>query len=106
MDIRGDDPFRLRSYRNAAEAIGKVPTRCSRCRRARDCGAAGASGVGKATPGKILELLDRGTFDRLERSFWRPLKACWILEPPALVPRRRLLHQKYKVSSIEHYGNL
>jgi DNA polymerase (family 10) len=26
MEIRGDDPFRLRSYRNAAEAIEVWPT--------------------------------------------------------------------------------
>jgi len=26
MEIRGDDPFRLRSYRNAAEALETWPT--------------------------------------------------------------------------------
>ena len=33
MDIRGDDPFRLRSYRNAAEAIETWPTPLERSTR-------------------------------------------------------------------------
>jgi DNA polymerase (family 10) len=68
MEIRGDDPFRLRSYRNAAEAIETWPTPLSQI--AKDEGIAGLQsipGVGKAIAGKIVDLLDRGTFDAWER---------------------------------------
>src|SRR5215216_3538249 len=68
MDIRGDDPFRWRSYRNAAEAIEVWPDSLEKI--ARDEGMAGLQsipGVGKAIAGKILELLERGSFDAWDR---------------------------------------
>ena len=64
MEIRGDDPFRLRSYRNAAEAIETWPTQLKEI--AEQEGIAGLQtipGVGKAIAGKIVELFQRGTFD-------------------------------------------
>jgi DNA polymerase (family 10) len=68
MEIRGDDPFRLRSYRNAAEAIEVWPTPLKEI-AARE-GVAGLQeipGVGKAIAGKVIELLEKGTFDAWER---------------------------------------
>ena len=68
MEIRGDDPFRLRSYRNAAEAIEVWPTSLKEI--ASKEGVAGLQtipGVGKAIAGKVMDLLERGTFDAWER---------------------------------------
>ena len=68
MEIRGDDPFRLRSYRNAGEAIETWPTPLKEI-AAKDgiSGLQSIPGVGKAIAGKIGELLDRGTFDAWEK---------------------------------------
>lgn len=103
MDIRGDDPFRLRSYRNAAEAIETWPTPMQKI--ATEDGIAGLQsipGVGKAIAGKILELLDRGTFDAWERIIVEtPESVLDLLELPGIGPKTAaLLHQKYKVSSL------
>ena len=60
MEVRGDDPFRLRSYRNAAEAIEVWPTSLKEI--ADQEGVAGLQeipGVGKAIAGKVTELLER-----------------------------------------------
>ena len=68
MSIRGDDQFRVRSYRNAAEVIETWPTPLERI--AKEEGVKGLQtlpGVGKAISGKIVELLERGTFDAWER---------------------------------------
>src|SRR5688572_33438464 len=68
MEVRGDDPFRLRSYRNAAEAIEVWPTPLKEI--AENEGVAGLQeipGVGKAIAGKVMDLLDRGTFEAWER---------------------------------------
>lgn len=102
MDIRGDDPFRLRSYRNAAEALETWPTPLQKI--AADEGIAGLQaipGVGKAIAGKILELLDRGTFDAWERIVAEtPESVLDLLDIPGIGPKTAaLLHQKYKVSS-------
>lgn len=104
MDIRGDDPFRLRSYRNAAEAIETWPTPMQKI--AAEAGVAGLQsipGVGKAIAGKILELLERGTFDAWERIIAEtPESVLDLLEIPGIGPKTAaLLHQKFKVSSLE-----
>src|SRR5437588_6983266 len=68
MEVRGEDPFRLRSYRMAAEAIETWPTPMSEI--AKEQGVTGLleiPGVGKALAGKIVELIDSGTFEAWER---------------------------------------
>jgi DNA polymerase (family X) len=104
MDIRGDDPFRLRSYRNAAEAIETWPTPMQEIAKAEGvAGLQAIPGVGKAIAGKILELLDRGTFDAWERIIAEtPETVLDLLEIPGIGPKTAaLLHQKFKVSSLE-----
>ncbi|MEP6820145.1 MAG: helix-hairpin-helix domain-containing protein [bacterium] len=104
MDIRGDDPFRLRSYRNAGEAIETWPKPMQKI--AGEEGIAGLQaipGVGKAIAGKIIELLDRGTFDAWERIIAEtPESVLDLLDIPGIGPKTAaLLHQKFKVSSLE-----
>src|SRR6266550_1017790 len=96
MDIRGDDPFRLRSYRNAAEAIETWPKPMQKI--AGEEGIAGLQsipGVGKAIAGKISELLDRGTFDAWERIIGEtPETVLDLLDIPGIGPKTAaLLHQ-------------
>ena len=104
MEIRGDDPFRLRSYRNAAEAIETWPTPLSEV--AAKEGAAGLQnipGVGKAIAGKIVELLERGTFDAWEKLVAEtPESILDLMELPGIGPKTAAtLHQKFKVASLE-----
>jgi DNA polymerase (family 10) len=104
MEIRGDDPFRLRSYRNAAEALETWPTPLNQI--AKDEGVAGLQsipGVGKAIAGKIIEVLERGTFDAWERiTAETPETVLDLLELPGVGPKTAAtLHQKFKVSSLK-----
>ena len=104
MEIRGDDPFRLRSYRNAAEAIEVWPTPLQEI--AAQEGIAGLQtipGVGKAIAGKVVELLEKGTFDVWERlTAETPETVLDLTELPGIGPKTAaLLHQRYNVSSLE-----
>ena len=104
MELRGDDPFRLRSYRNAAEAIEVWPTPLREI--AEEEGAAGLQsipGVGKAIASKIIELLDHGTFAAWERLVAEtPDTVLDLLELPGIGPKTAAtLHQKFKVSSLD-----
>ena len=103
MEIRGDDPFRLRSYRNAAEAIEVWPTPLKEI--ADKEGVAGLQeipGVGKAIAGKVIDLLERGTFDAWERLIAEtPESVLDLTEIPGIGPKTAaLLHQRFKVSSL------
>ena len=103
MEIRGDDPFRWRSYRNAAEAIEVWPTPLKEI--AEKEGVAGLQeipGVGKAIAGKVIDLLDRGTFDAWERlTTETPETLLDLTDLPGIGPKTAaLLHQRYKISSL------
>ncbi|HJT68420.1 MAG TPA: helix-hairpin-helix domain-containing protein [Pyrinomonadaceae bacterium] len=103
MEIRGDDPFRLRSYRNAAEAIEVWPTPLKEI--AEKEGVTGLQeipGVGKAIAGKVVDLLNRGTFDAWERLIAEtPESVLELTEIPGIGPKTAaLLHQRFKVSSL------
>jgi len=104
MDLRGDDPFRLRSYRNAAEAIEVWPTPMKEI--AEKEGVAGLQtvpGIGKAIAGKIIELLERGTFNAWEKLIAEtPETLLDLLEIPGIGPKTAaMLHEKFKVSSLD-----
>ena len=104
MEVRGDDPFRLRSYRNAAEAIEVWPTSLKEI--ADKGGVEGLQeipGVGKAIAGKVVELLSMGTFDAWERlTAQTPETVLDLLEIPGIGPKTAaLLHQRFKVSSLQ-----
>src|SRR5258707_9770649 len=72
MEIRGEDTFRIRSYRMAAEAIETWPTPMKEI--AKKKGAAGLleiSGVGGGTGGQIFKFSTRGNVRA-----WEDLTAC------------------------------
>lgn len=104
MEIRGEDPFRIRSYRMAAEAIETWPTEMKQI--AKDEGAAGLleiPGVGKAIAAKIVELLDKGTFDAWDRlTAETPATVLDLLKLPGVGPKTvATFHQKFKITSLE-----
>ena len=104
MEVRGDDPFRWRSYRNASEAIEVWPTPLKEI--AEKEGVAGLQeipGVGKAIAGKVIDLLNKGTFDAWERLIAQtPETVLDLMELPGIGPKTAaLLHQRFKVATLE-----
>jgi DNA polymerase (family 10) len=104
MEVRGEDTFRVRSYRMAAEAIETWPTPMNEIvDRDGGAGLQEIPGVGKAIAGKIVELLDRGTFDAWEKlSAETPATVLDLLELPGVGPKTAaMLHQKFKIASLD-----
>ena len=104
MEVRGDDPFRWRSYRNAAEAIEVWPTPLKEI--AGKDGVTGLQeipGVGKAIAGKVIDLLTKGTFDAWERlTAETPETVLDLMEVPGIGPKTAaLLHKRFKVSTLD-----
>jgi len=103
MEVRGDDPFRLRSYRNAAEAIEVWPTPLKEIAEKEGMeGLQEIPGVGKAIAGKVIDLLKKGSFDAWDRLVKEtPETVLDLLEIPGIGPKTAaLLHQRFKVSSL------
>src|SRR5918999_5277449 len=104
MEVRGEDSFRIRSYRMAAEAIETWPTPMKEI--AAEGGVAGLQeipGVGKAIAGKIIELLEKGTFEAWERlTAETPETVLDLLELEGVgLKTAAALYQQFKVSSLE-----
>ena len=104
MEIRGEDKFRVRSYRNAAEVIETWPRQLSEV--AREGGLKGLQelpGVGKAISSKIVELLGRGTFEAYERlTAETPETVLDLLEVSGVgIRTAAALYQRFKISSLE-----
>lgn len=104
MEIRGDDRYRIRSYRNAAETIETWPTPLKKI--AEEEGVKGLQtipGVGKAISGKIVELLERGTFDAWEKlTAETPATTLDLLRVSGIgLKTAATLHQKFKIASLD-----
>jgi len=104
MEVRGEDSFRVRSYRMAAEAIETWPTPMTKI--ATESGLAGLleiPGVGKALAAKIVELVQTGTFEAWEKlTAETPVTVLDLLELPGIGPKTAAtFHQKFKITSLE-----
>lgn len=104
MEIRGDDRFRIRSYRNAAETIETWPTQLAKI--AAEEGAKGLQtlpGIGKAISAKIIELLERGTFEAWEKlTAETPATVLDLLRVSGIgLKTAATLHQQFKIASLD-----
>ena len=104
MEVRGEDTFRIRSYRMAAEAIETWPLEMQKIVDTE--GAAGLQeipGVGKALAGKTVELLERGTFAAWEKlTVETPESVLDLLDLPGVGPKTAaMLSQKFQITSLD-----
>jgi DNA polymerase (family 10) len=103
MEIRGDDHYRIRSYRNAAEVIETWPTPLEKI--AAEEGIKGLQtlpGVGKAISSKIIELIEKGTFDAWEKLLAEtPETVLDLMRVSGIgIKTAATLHQQFKISSL------
>lgn len=104
MEIRGDERFRIRSYRDAAETIGAWLTPLSKIGAEDGAkGLQGIPGVGKAISAKIMDLLTTGTFPAWQRlTAETPITVLELLEVPGVGTNLAgQLYQRFKIASRE-----
>jgi DNA polymerase (family 10) len=104
MEIRGDDRYRVRSYRNAAEIIETWPVPVAQIARAEGAkGLQAIPSVGRAISGKIVELTERGTFEAYEKLITEtPETVLDLLDVSGIgIKTAAALHQQFKISSLE-----
>ena len=102
LEIRGDNPFRIRAYRNAARTVGEF-SRDLKTLVDQGPPLPKLPGVGADLEGKIREICASGTCGLLERMRREmPSAITELLKIPGLGPKRvRLLHDVLEVDSVE-----
>ncbi|HJY09098.1 MAG TPA: helix-hairpin-helix domain-containing protein, partial [Bryobacteraceae bacterium] len=103
MEIAGEDGFRIRSYRNAAAAIESYPERIVDIVRATEGKITGIPGVGKGIALALVEIVQRGSFDRRDEMLEKyPASALELLKIQGLGPKGiALLYQHYAVRNVD-----
>jgi len=103
MEIAGEDPFRIRSYRNAASVIASYPERiadivCDTARKVTDI-----PGIGKGLAGVLAEICERGSFERRDLLLEKyPASALELLKIQGLGPKSiALLYEHHNVRTVD-----
>lgn len=102
LEIRGENPFRVRAYRNAARSVGEFPRDL---KTLIDDGQElpKLPGVGADLAAKIREICNTGTCKLLERLHREmPPAITELLRLPGLGPKRvKLLYERLKIKTLE-----
>jgi DNA polymerase (family 10) len=99
LSVSGGDPFRVRTYEKAARSVGGYHADVSTLD---DKGLQAIPNVGGSTAQKIREILDRGTFAKLEQLRARiPPGVLEMMAIPTLGPKKALtLYQDLGIGSV------
>ncbi len=108
MEIGGEDPFRIRSYRNAAAAIENHPERIIDILRDPNRDVTSIPGIGKSLAGALGEIAERGSFARRDEMLAKyPPTALEMLRIPGVGPKTvRALWEHFRVSTLEDLARL
>lgn len=102
LEIKGENPFRIRAYRNAARTVGELgPDLATLVARGEPLPK--LPGVGPDLANKIAEICRSGSCTLLERLHRElPAAVTELLKIPGLGPKRvRLLHDSLKVNTVD-----
>ncbi|MFT3981067.1 MAG: PHP domain-containing protein [Ferruginibacter sp.] len=102
MDIHGENSFKSKSYSSAAFAIEKLPVQLSETPREK---IAGIKGIGASSAQKIIELLENGRLEALEKIiFSTPPGIIEMLNIKGIGPKK--IHTIWKEMELENLGEL
>jgi DNA polymerase (family X) len=102
LEIEGDNPFKIRAYRNAARTVLGLGPELS-AMLAQDADLTQLPGIGKELAAKIVEILTTGTVRTLKNLQQKiPPEVRQILKIPNLGPKRvRVLYRDLDIRSLE-----
>ncbi|HRS39801.1 MAG TPA: helix-hairpin-helix domain-containing protein, partial [Bacteroidia bacterium] len=99
LELHDENPFKVRSFQNAAFKVERLPEALETMDAA---AIAGIEGIGKSLQARILELKERGSFDELdELKSKTPEGILEILSIKGLGPKKvRTLWQELEIQSV------
>lgn len=113
LEIEGENPFRIRAYRNAARTVADLPQPVAAMTAAGEP-LTELPGIGKDLAGKLEQILETGSLPQLaELEEKTPPALTLLLKIPGLGPKRvRALQQTLGIGNVEdlkaaaHAGNI
>ncbi len=102
LELRGDNPFRIRAYRNAARTIETMPKRVAEIVARDGKSLAQLPGIGKDLAGKIITIVNSGHFDVLDELVTEiPKGLVDVMAVPGLGPKRaKALYDVLDISTL------
>lgn len=102
LDIQGDNPFRVRAYREAARMIDAMSQQIAEKVRANE-DLTGYRGIGKDMAAKIREIVETGTLGKLQQLREQlPLSLLDLMQVPSLGPRKiSHIYRELGISTLE-----
>jgi DNA polymerase (family 10) len=101
LDIRGENPFRIRAYRNAARSVGNLPQNVTALlKEGKDLSE--LPGIGRDLAGKIAEIVETSTLGLLaELTEETPGELVELLTLPGLGPKKAAaLHKQLGIATL------
>lgn len=105
LEIKGENPFRIRAYRRAAQNVDGLPTDVGRMSEEE---LLAVPGIGKDLAGKVREFVATGTVAALEEIRKEvPGSLATLLSVPGLGPKTaKLLHDRLRVKDLDELERL
>jgi DNA polymerase (family 10) len=103
MEIAGEDSFRIRSYRTAADVIQSYPEQLSSIVKDAERKLTDIPGIGKGIAANIQEMEERGSFERRDEMLGKyPASLLELFNIQGLGPKSiRALYDAYRVQTID-----
>ena len=103
MEIAGEDSFRIRSYRTAADVIQSYPEQLSSILKDPEKKLTDIPGIGKGIAAVIQEMEERGSFERRDEMLAKyPASLLELFNIQGLGPKSvRALYDTYRVQTID-----
>ncbi len=108
MEIDGENPFSIRSFRNAASTLDGMPERVADILPDPTRDITKIPGIGKGIAAALADILARGSFPRRDEMLAKyPPTALEMLRIPGLGPKTvRALWEHFRVSTLEDLARL
>jgi DNA polymerase (family 10) len=102
LEIEGQNPFRIRAYRNAARTVRDLPHAVASL-VAEGADLADLPGIGHDLAGKLVEIVETGRFPALEEARSRvPAGLAELIELPGIGPKRaKALHDELGITTLD-----
>jgi DNA polymerase (family 10) len=106
LDFLGENPFKVRAYMKVARVLEELPEDVTEIYKTQGFeGLERIPGIGEGIAKKIVEFIEKGTFEKYEEVMSKvPADLLKLMDVPGVGPRTlKLIHDKFKVTTMDEF---